>query len=138
MTATGGATMTVADRHGPSGYFHLSPGDIFVGGGMYHADPTRLAAFRAAIVSDRARAHAALQDPGFTAAFEGVTGDQLKRVPSGYDADDPDAPWLRLKDVIFMKPLADRDVASPSLPDTLADHFAAAMPVLRFIASLDS
>src|SRR3990172_12662608 len=30
--------------HGVGGYFHLAPGDIFVGGGMWHPEPARLAA----------------------------------------------------------------------------------------------
>lgn len=133
-----GGRLSAADRHGPSGYFHLSPGDIFVGGGMYRPEPARLTAFRTAIVEDRARVHAALEEPGFAAAFGSVTGDQLKRIPAGHANDDPDAKWLRLKDVIFMKRLSDRDVTSADLPDTLADAFAAAMPVMRFLTTLDT
>jgi uncharacterized protein (TIGR02453 family) len=133
---TGAGTLIAADRHGPSGYFHLSPGDIFVGGGMYHPDPARLTAFRSAVVEDRARAHAALEDQAFVAAFGSITGAQLKRMPAGHANNDPDAEWLRLKDVIFMQRLSDRDVTSRDLPDTLADAYAAAIPVMRFIATL--
>ena len=127
-----------AERHGPGGYFHLAPGDIFVGGGMWHPEPPTLAAFRTAIVKDRGRVHEALEEPGFIAAFGGIGREegQLKRVPSGYAPDDPDAAWLKLKDVVFGTRLADADVVSPALPDTLADAFAAGLPVMRFIASL--
>ena len=136
--AAGATALTAQERHGPGGYFHLEPGEIFVGGGTWHPEPARLAAFRTAIVEDRARVHAALEEPGFVAAFGAVEGDQLKRIPAGYAADDPDAEWLKLKDVVFGTRLADRDVASPDLPDLLADAFVAAMPVMRFIASLDA
>jgi uncharacterized protein (TIGR02453 family) len=136
--AAGDGAIGVAERHGPGGYFHLAPGDIFVGGGMWHPEPATLAAFRTAIVEDRARVHEALEEPGFMAAFGGIGMEegQLKRVPSGYAADDPDAAWLKLKDVVFGTRLADADVESPALPDTLADAFAAGLPVMRFIASL--
>ena len=30
----------------PGGYFHLAPGEAFVGGGMWHPEPARLKAFR--------------------------------------------------------------------------------------------
>src|SRR5512146_518493 len=40
-----------AARHAGGGYFHLSPGDIFVGGGMWHPEPARLAAFRREVVA---------------------------------------------------------------------------------------
>lgn len=138
-SATGGTALSAEERHGPGGYFHLAPGEIFVGGGMWHPAPAPLAAFRTAIVEERARVHAALEESGFVAAFGGVgsDGDKLKRVPTGYAADDPDAEWLKLKDVVFGTRLSDRDVASPDLPDTLTDAFAAAMPVMRFIASLE-
>ena len=136
--ATPDGAIGAAERHGPGGYFHLAPGDIFVGGGMWHPEPATLAAFRTAIVNDRARVHATFEEPGFVAAFGGIGMEegQLKRVPSGYAADDPDAAWLKLKDVVFGTRLADADVQSPALPDTLADAFAAAQPVMRFIASL--
>jgi len=136
--APGDGAIGAAERHGPGGYFHLAPGDIFVGGGMWHPEPPILAAFRTAIVKDRARVHAALEEPGFLATFGGIGMEegQLKRVPSGYAADDPDAAWLKLKDVVFGTRLSDADVESPALPDTLADAFAAGLPVMRFIASL--
>ena len=57
-------------------------------------------------------------------------------MPSGFAADDPDAEWLKLKDITFGKRLSDADVVSPDLPDTIADAFAAARPVMRFLASI--
>ena len=32
---------------GSGGYFHLQPGEVYVGGGMWHPEPARLAAWRA-------------------------------------------------------------------------------------------
>jgi hypothetical protein len=43
---------------------------------------------------------------------------------------------FRWKDVLFGRRLSDREVLSADLPDTLADGYAAALPVLRFIATL--
>jgi uncharacterized protein (TIGR02453 family) len=128
----------VTERHGPGGYFHLQPGEIYVGGGMWHPEPAQLASFRRAVVDERARVHATFEEPGFLAAFDGISddGESLKRVPAGFSADDPDADWLRLKNVVFGKRLSDADAASPALPDILADAFAAGLPVMRFIASL--
>jgi uncharacterized protein (DUF2461 family) len=83
------------------------------------------------------RVRAALEEPGFVAAFDGAhTHEQLKRVPAGYPADHPLADMFRWKDVIFGRRLSDREVLSPDLPDTLADGFAAALPVFRFLATL--
>jgi uncharacterized protein (DUF2461 family) len=89
------------------------------------------------VVADPDRVRAVLEDPGFVAWFGGAhPHEMLKRVPPGYPADHPRADLLRWKDVIFMRRLADDEVFSPDLPARLADGFAAATPVLRFLATL--
>ena len=123
-------------RHG-GGYFHLSPEGSYMGGGMWHPEPARLAAFRRAVVDDTERVLAALEEPGFRARFEPVHGDSLTRAPKGFPADHPQADLLKLKDVTFGREVAQEDVMSPSLPRILAEDFAAAVPVMAFLASLD-
>ena len=121
---------------GVGGYFHLEPGGIFVGGGMWHPAPARLAAWRAALTGDRATVHAALEDPAFQATFGSVDGDRLKRAPVGYAPDDPDIELLKLKDVTFGRPLAESEVMAPDLPDRLAEMLGAATPLLGLLAGL--
>src|SRR6266540_377020 len=84
--------------HGVGGYFHLSPGEIFVGGGMWHPEKPRLEAFRQAVLHDPTAVKAAIEDPVFAATFGSVGGDRLHRVPTGYPADHPEADLLKLKD----------------------------------------
>lgn len=134
--AVGGQSDEGERRHAVGGYFHLQPGEIFVGGGMWHPGPVPLGAFRAAVIGDRGRVREALDDPTFVATFGQIGGDRLKRVPPGYPADHPDGELLKLKDVVFGRRLSDAEVASPELPDLLADAFRDALPVLRFLASL--
>jgi uncharacterized protein (DUF2461 family) len=125
------------ERHGVGGYVSLRPGEMYVGGGMYMPAKPRIDAFRRAVVSDPDDVLKALEDPGFVAWFGGAhPHETLKRVPPGYPADHPRADLLRWKDVIFMRRLADEEVFSPDLPARLADGFAAAMPVFRFLATL--
>jgi uncharacterized protein (TIGR02453 family) len=123
--------------HGNGGYFHFQPGEMYLGGGMWLAERPRMEAFRRAVVEDEARVAAALEDPTFLAMFEPVhPHEMLKRVPPGYPPDHPRADWLRFKDVVFGRRLADDDVLSPSLPDVMADSYEAALPVFRFLATL--
>jgi len=121
---------------GAGGYFHLQPGEIYVGGGKWHPEPAWLAAWRTAVATDPKRVHAALDEPAFVAMLGPVDGDRLKRVPSGYPADHPDAALLTLKDVTFGRRLSDADAISPALPETIADTFAVATPVMRLLAEL--
>jgi uncharacterized protein (TIGR02453 family) len=118
-------------------YLHFQPGNMFAGGGMHMPDRARLDALRSAIVEDPERVAAAIEDPAFLATFGPVSSHEtLKRVPPGYPADHPMADLLRYKDLTFGRRLSDDEFLSPALADILADDFATAVPVFRFLASL--
>jgi uncharacterized protein (TIGR02453 family) len=121
---------------GVGGYLHLQPGACYIGGGMWRPAPARLAAWRAAVIADRARVRAALDEPLFRSTFGAVEGELLKRAPAGFAADDPDVELLKLKDVTFGCRLSDADAGSVDLPQTIADTFAQAVPMLELLAAL--
>ena len=131
-----GSNGSAEGPHGVGGYFHLQPGEIYVGGGMWHPEPARLAAWRTVVSADAERVHAALDDPAFTAEFGTVNGDRLKRVPPGFAPDHPEAELLKLKDVTFGRHLADSEALSPDLPGIIVEALAAATPVFRLLAGL--
>lgn len=118
------------------GYFHLQPGEIYVGGGKWHPELGWVAAWRTAVATDPDRVHAVIDEPAFLGLLGPVGGDRLKRVPPGYPADHPDAELLKLKDVTFGRRLADAEAMSPALPETIADAFEVATPVMRLLAEL--
>ncbi len=123
--------------HGDGAYFHFQPGEMYMGGGMWRAEKPRLDRFRAAVLTKPDKVRAAFEDPAFVRVFKEVkTEEALKRVPPGFPADHPMAHMFRWKDVVFGKRLSDAQVLSARLPDTLADSYAAALPVLRFLATL--
>jgi uncharacterized protein (TIGR02453 family) len=122
--------------HRVGGYFHFDPDEWYVGGGMWHPERPAIEAWRGAVATDPKRIHAVIDDPTFVKAFGEVEGDSLLRVPPGYPADHPDARLLKLKEVIFGRRLTEREIRSPRLPDTLADTFATASPVMRLLDSL--
>jgi len=122
---------------GNGAYFNFEPGAMSAGGGMWQPDKPRLDAFRQRILDDPDGVRAALEEPGFVARFGSVVAhEELKRVPTGFPADHPMADLLRYKDVVFGHRLSDEEVGSPDLPDLLADDYAAAVPVFRFLATL--
>jgi uncharacterized protein (TIGR02453 family) len=132
-----GASFPYLDGHAEAGgYFHLSPGEIFAGGGMWHPDRERLAAWRALV--DRGVGLEALDDPGFVATFGSVHGDALSRVPPGFAKDHPRAGLLKLKDITFGRHLSDDEATSAGLPDILADTYASAIPVFRLLGGLSA
>ncbi len=126
-----------ARAHGNGGYFHFQPGEMFVGGGLWQMDKPRLDVFRTAVRDDPDRVRAALESPAFVAWFGDAHGhDEYKRLPVGYPQDHPLARMFLWKDVVFGRRLSDLEVLSPELPDRLAEGYATAAPVFRFLASL--
>ena len=138
VEAAGGAGEQVdAGAHGNGGYFNFGPGEMYAGGGMWRAEKPRLDALRRAIVETPDRVREAIEEPAFVAWFGDVrTHESLKRIPAGWPRDHPMADMFRWKDVVFGRRLSDADVCSPGLPDLLADGYATALPVFRFLATL--
>ena len=126
-----------ARTHGNGGYFHFQPGEMYVGGGMWQMERPTLEAFRALVRDDPDRVRAALEEPGFAKAWgEARAHDELRRFPPGWPQDHPLARLFLWKNVVFGRRLSDAEALSPELPDRLAEAYAAATPVLRFLASL--
>jgi uncharacterized protein (TIGR02453 family) len=134
-TAVSAQFPAVGVAGGPSGYFHLEPGEIYAGGGLYRPPAPVLAAWRRLVDTDPGRVHGALEAPAFVTAFGTIYAEaRLARVPAGFTKDHPDGELLKLKDLIFGRRLADADVSSPALPDILCDAFQAADGVFDLLA----
>jgi uncharacterized protein (TIGR02453 family) len=124
--------------HASGGYFHLQPGEIYVGGGVWHPEPSWLAAFRERVANRTDEFQAIVEEPSFVNTFGAISddGESLKRVPAGYPADHPAADLLRKKNVTFGRRLSDDEALSSRLPEVLADAFAIGTPLMRYLATL--
>jgi uncharacterized protein (TIGR02453 family) len=134
--ADGGARSHTANVHSSGGYFHLAPGEIYVGGGIWHPEKAWLDAFRRRVADEPGTIRRVIDDATFRAAFGSLGGESLKRVPPGIPADHAEAELLRLKDVTFGRRLSDAEALSIALPDLIADSFVIAMPVMRYLAAI--
>ena len=106
----------------PGGYFHLAPGEVYIGGGMWHPPTAKLAAFRAAVADDPKARPRLIDDPGFKRDIRRDLGRQADpravRLPEGpsrgraAQAEGPDVrPPARRR----------RRVSRRGLPDLVAD-----------------
>lgn len=126
------------NAHSGGGYFHLSPGEIYVGGGIWRPEKPWLDAFRRRLADEPSELRRIVDAKPFKEMFGELSrdGHALQRVPSGFPADHPEAETLKLKDVIFGRRLSDAEAASRDLPETLATTLAAGVPLLRYLAAL--
>jgi uncharacterized protein (TIGR02453 family) len=117
------------DAHTPGYYLHLSPGEVFAGGGIWHPDTPTLTAIRQAIVDDPDRWSRATQ------LGEGLElgGDKLKRVPTGFDKEHPHAEDLKRKDYFAWVTLSEEAATAPRFLDRYTRVCASAAPLMRFL-----
>ncbi len=117
-------------------YLHIEPGQSFVGGGLWMPMPAELSKIRQEIDYNLEEFTSILKAPAFKKQF-GVlySGEDmsLKRVPKGYEAENPAADYLKLKSFIATRPLTDEEIVSKSLQKTCIASFTALKPLLDFI-----
>lgn len=121
------------DVHAPGFYLHIEPQECFLGVGLWHPEPTALAQIRARIVDKTAAWRKASTDAKFRKHFE-PSGDSLKRVPRGFDAEHPCVDDLRRKDHIAVAKITPAALSSRKAAATVAERFGDAKPYIKFLA----
>lgn len=118
--------------HAPGFYLHVAPegegemSGVFGGFGTWMPEPDALRAIRASIQGA----------PGqWTAAREGLelTGESLKRPPSGVPVDHPCVDDLRRKSFISVTRFTEEEAVAPDFVDRYADACRRASPLVGFV-----
>lgn len=121
----------------PGFYFHLAPGDVWIGGGLYRFPKQVIDPYRRA-VDDPARGEALdaiLAD--VQAAGYRIHGEQYKRVPREYDKAHPRGDLLRYKGLFAGSDnIAIEHVTSPDLVDICFEQCTAVAPLQQWLAAL--
>ena len=129
--ARGGRKSTAAGY-----YFHLEPGASFVGGGVWMPAPPDLAKVRQEIDYCLDEFRGIVESAEFVRQFGGLSDGpdmRLQRIPKGYEADNPAAPYLRYKSFVAMKPLSDEQLLSDKALKESIDACKALSPLLKFL-----
>lgn len=123
-------------------YFHLEPGQSFVGGGIWMPMPSEMKKVRQEIDYCYDEFKKIVQSKKFTAIYGDLykeEGIALSRVPQGFDKDNPAAGYLKLKSWIAMQSVKDTELTSKDLLKKSLLAFETLQPMIRFInRSLDN
>jgi uncharacterized protein (TIGR02453 family) len=117
-------------------YFHLEPGQTFVGGGVYQPMPEELKKLRQEIDYNLADFKKITGGKKFKSVYSDIDRSAeflLTRVPKGYEPDNPAADFLRLKSYIAMVEFKDSDLTSKDLVKKTVAAFAALQPLIFFL-----
>ena len=117
-------------------YLHVEPGNSFVGGGLWSPMPPELSKVRQEIDYCFDEFKKIVQSKKFTSAYSSLLHTNevsLSRVPKGYEADNPAAEFLKLKSIIAMKPLTDKELQSEQLLVSSYSALQALQPLIHFL-----
>jgi len=122
------------DKTGAGGYyFSVSDKEIEVGGGVYLPQPEILLAIRRHVAANYEELRRLLAVRAVKRLLGDLQGEQLTRVPKGFDACHPAADLLRYKSYILYTTLSPEIATTPRLYSEVAKRFQAMTPFLDFI-----
>ena len=125
-----------ATEGGAGFYFHLSPEECLIAGGIWMPPKPSLSKIREAIANDPDTFGRIVEDRAFRRRFNSLDEDaMLKRLPAGFAPGHPAERWLRYQTFTCSRDLSTREVLSPALPLNLAKDFARLLPLVRFLNS---
>ena len=125
---------TGSKESAPRFYIHVDGKRAGIAAGCWHPDSPALARIRTAIVEDPGAWTRTRNDKKQAAAWDGFSGESLKRPPRGFDAEHPHIEDIKRKDFILYTPLTLKEFTAPDFIDQAEARFKAAQPLMRFVA----
>lgn len=118
-------------------YIHLEPGGkSFIGGGLWMPMPHETKKVRQEIDYCLDEFRSIVESKKFKAVYGDLYAGEdasLKKIPQGFEADNPAAAYLRLKSWLAMKPMTDVEMTSTDLTKKVLSAFETLQPFIYFI-----
>jgi len=123
----------LAKHEGAGLYFHVSPDEVWMGGGMYSPQTAQLQAVREHIAGNVRRMRAIVESPGFRRQVGELDGERLQRVPHGFPKDHAAAEYLKYRQFLAGRELPPAFACNPKFYSTLITVFRQVAPLARFL-----
>ena len=117
-------------------YFHIEPGNSFLGGGFWGPNSEDLKRIRQEIAQDAKPLRKIINSASFKKHFGELAGDQVKTAPKGYAKDHPNIDLLRYKQYLLYRSFTDEEVTSKGFVKELNKYFKAMRPFLDYMSEV--
>jgi uncharacterized protein (TIGR02453 family) len=117
-------------------YFHLEPGNSFIGGGLWMPEAPAVKAVRQEIDYNWSEFETILKNKAFQKTFGDLyRGEEvsLSTMPKGYEKENPAAAYLRLKSFIAETRVSDEELTKATIHKKTVAAFEALQPLLQFL-----
>jgi uncharacterized protein (TIGR02453 family) len=118
---------------GPGLYFHISPEEVLIAGGIYMPEPEVVRAVRQQIAEHPKRFLAIVEARSFRKSFGELEGEQLRSMPKGFSPDHLAAKYLRYKQFLFGEQHPAALAEKPRFLPAIVSCFEKGMPLIRFL-----
>jgi len=123
----------LARHEGAGFYVEVAPERSLVAGGIYAPQTPQLRAVRTHIAEHWPRFSAIVEQRGFRAAFGGLQGDQLSRVPVGFARDHPAGEYLKFRQFLAWREYPAQYALSPRFFGEVVRRMRQMTPLMRFL-----
>jgi uncharacterized protein (TIGR02453 family) len=123
----------LAKHEGAGLYFHVSPDEVWLGGGMYAPQTAQIQAVREHIAANVRRLRAIVESPGFRRHVGELEGERLQRVPHGFPKDHAAAEFLKYRQFLAGRELPPTFACNPKFYSTVVTVFRQVAPLARFL-----
>lgn len=115
-------------------YLHIQPKQSFLAGGIYMLENDKLKELRKEISGNAAAFQKIMGEERFRRYFGGLSEEgKLKRVPAGFEKDDPMAEYLKLKHFVAVRPVSDKELLEKDAPAKFAEIYRSLKPLKDFL-----
>ncbi len=115
-------------------YFHLEPGENFVGGGLWMPMAPDLNKVRQEIDYCFKEFASILKKPAFKSTYGDLDQSmKLVRPPKGFEIDNPAIEYLKLKSFVVTRPIKDTDLLDKQLIKNVVKDFKTIAPLVHFL-----
>jgi uncharacterized protein (TIGR02453 family) len=115
-------------------YFHLEPGENFVGGGLWMPMAPDLNKVRQEIDYCFKEFSSILKKPAFKSTYGDMDNSmKLVRPPKGFDVDNPALEYLKLKSFVVTRSIKDTELTDNQLVKNVVKDFKTIAPLVHFL-----
>ena len=115
-------------------YFHLEPGNSFIGGGLWMPPAPELKKVRQEIDYNYNEFKSIISKPIFKSTYGSLdSSEKLVRPPKEYELENPAIELLKLKSFVVTKHLSDKQVLDPKIIKQVVQDFKTIHPLVQFL-----
>lgn len=117
----------------PGYYLHIQPGKSFIAGGYWMPEAPHLKLIRQEIDYNIGDFKEIINAKDFKKNFKLGFDNSLKNAPKGYDPEDPNIEFLKLKSFEAITKIDDEEFFKPDLVNKLINSFKTVQPLVAFL-----